>query len=83
MLAHRIKKQEITEELALQSWFNQSVQAVKKKGKEHVPKFESFDEFYDYETEFYRIFDEGYKKRSNKQPTLADLNRRINNMEKG
>lgn len=76
-LARRVKRQQEHETLALQAWFNQSVQATKKQGKKHIPKYKSFNEFYDSEEMFYSIFHPDYKK-PKQNITLADLNRRIN-----
>lgn len=51
MRGHRLRELDRQYEMHWQAWLNQSAQATKEKGKKHVPVFDSFKQFFDYEKE--------------------------------
>ncbi|MCD2256408.1 hypothetical protein ACNAN0_02525 [Agrilactobacillus fermenti] len=62
MEAYQLQKVEQEEQLALQAWFNQTVQATTG-GKRPRPKFKKFDQFFDKQTAYDQVravFEEGY-----------------------
>lgn len=84
-LAYEIKREEQVHLQAIQAWFNQSVQAVEEKGNkknpQYVSKFKTFEDFYDSQTMFNRLFNPDFKPKKSKKITMADINRKINNRE--
>ncbi|MCP8876509.1 hypothetical protein LOX59_00230 [Latilactobacillus curvatus] len=61
--AYQLKKAEQQESIALQAWMNQAVQATTG-GKKPRPKFKSFTEFFDRQSEIDRVrsaFEADYK----------------------
>ncbi|WP_311431794.1 hypothetical protein [Facklamia hominis] len=87
-IAHEIKQEEQTKMIALQAWMNQSVQATKKVGKSFRSIYKSFDDFYDSNEQFRRIFNDSHEKQGFKPSvkertlSLADKNRIINQIRK-
>lgn len=86
--AYQLQKLDRREELALQAWFNQTVQATTK-GKHPKPKFKKFDQFFDrkeQETQIKQEFGDGYVvAKSNRQKKLdqAELfKQRVDQFEK-
>lgn len=78
-LAFQIRSQHEMYNIALQSWFNQTVQATIGSGKNVKPKYSNFNQFYDNEKSFKRIF----KHDSNqKQLSIADRNKILNERRK-
>ena len=70
-----IRNQEKTRLLAMQAWLNQSVQATKKRGKTSVSAYKDFDDFYNSEEQFNRIFESLKEEEQPKVLSLADKNR--------
>lgn len=69
MEAYQLKRAERHEDIALQAWMNQTVQATRGNGKKPKPKYTKFKDFYDREYEIDRIrssIEEGYVAQSNK-----------------
>lgn len=77
--AHRIKQADKRLELHEQAWANMAVQATKKNGK---PVYSRFDKFFDYEQAFNEAVRPGHRKRKSNVVSLADKNRRINQLLK-
>ena len=78
-LAFQIRSQHEMYNIALQSWFNQTVQATVGSGKNVKPKYSNFNQFYDNEKSFKRIF----KHDSNqKRLSIADRNKILNERRK-
>ncbi|WP_429971278.1 hypothetical protein ACQW5G_01155 [Fructilactobacillus sp. Tb1] len=62
--AYQLKQVDIQKNLALQSWFNQSVQATTGSSKNPKPKYTKFDKFFDavsQENKIRSFFDPDYK----------------------
>lgn len=62
--AYQLKQVDVQKNLALQSWFNQSVQATTGSAKNPKPKYSKFEKFFDAPTEENKIksmFDPDYK----------------------
>ena len=78
---HSIKTQEKTRLIALQAWMNQAVQRTKKRGKSAVSAFKDFNEFYDSESEFNKLFEPKISEKP-KVLTLADKNRILSKRRK-
>lgn len=78
-LAFQIRSQHETYNLALQSWFNQTVQATVGSGKNVKPKYSNFDQFYNNKKNFKRIFQHDSKQ---KHLSIADRNRILNERRK-
>ena len=66
----------------MQAWLNQSVQATKKRGKTTVSAYKDFDEFYNSEEQFNRIFESSKEKEKPKVLSLADRNRILSKSRK-
>lgn len=49
LLAYRLKKLDEQEVIHYQAWANQQVKATKKRGKYEVPKFDTFEKFFNKE----------------------------------
>ena len=77
-----IRSQEKTRLLAMQAWLNQSVQATKKRGKTSVSAYKDFDEFYNSEEQFNRIFESSKEEEKPKILSLADKNRILSKSRK-
>lgn len=63
MEAYAIKRALRREDIALQAWYNQTVQATKGNDKHPKPRYQKFDEFYNYaeqEDEIRANFESGY-----------------------
>lgn len=86
-LAYRIRRQETIENLAIQAWFNQTVQAQENKGSKKKPRYESkyksFEDFYDGDKQFREIFNPSKKEDKPKKLSLADKNRLLSKRRKG
>lgn len=80
MHARRFRQQNKMEELAMQAWLNNQVQATKKEGSEYKPYFKNFKQFYNSEKEFNSILQ---PVKQQKQLTSADMNRILSQMRKG
>ena len=65
--------------IALQSWFNQTVQATTGSGKHVKPKYSKFNQFYDNEKNFKEIFK---NKSKQKELSIADRNKILNERRK-
>ena len=78
---YSIKTQEKTRLIALQAWMNQAVQRTKKRGKSTVSAFKDFNEFYDSEAEFNKLFESEISEKP-KVLTLADKNRILSQRRK-
>ncbi|MFU2205244.1 hypothetical protein [Streptococcus pluranimalium] len=78
-LAYAIQLEEKRHHLAIQAWFNQSVQATKGKGNNTKSAYKTFDDFYNHQEAFNNLF-EAPKKQQKKAKTLsiADRNRMMN-----
>lgn len=62
--AYQLKQIDIQRDLALQSWFNQSVQATTGSSKNPKPKYTKFDKFFDakmQEDKIRSFYDPNYK----------------------
>ena len=87
-IAHEIKQEERTRMIALQAWMNQSVQGTKKVGKSFRSVYKSFEDFYNINDQFERIFNDSHEKQGVKLPakertlSLADKNKIINQIRK-
>lgn len=66
----------------MQAWLNQSVQATKKRGKTTVSAYKDFDEFYNSEEQFNRIFEISKLEEKPKALSLADKNRILSKSRK-
>ena len=77
-----IRNQEKTRLLAMQAWLNQSVQATKKRGKTSVSVYKDFDDFYNSEEQFNRIFESPDSEEKPKILSLADKNRMLSKSRK-
>ena len=67
--AYQLKLVAEREKLALQAWFNQSVQETTGSSEHPKPKYETFDQFFDREEENDRVrelFEQGYVSTSKK-----------------
>lgn len=81
--AYLIKQEDMRYHSAIQAWFNQTVQATKGSGKSARSAYKTFDDFYNHKNEFDRIFKkEDIKQVNNKRLSLADRNRRLNQLLK-
>lgn len=84
-MAYAIQQEDKRLNSAIQAWFNQSVKAQKGRGKSTRPAFKNFNEFYDHQKEFDRIFQKN-KPIETAVPTrrmdMAERNRMINQMRK-
>ncbi len=49
LLAYRLKKLDEQEVIHYQAWANQQVKSTKKRGKYEVPKFDTFEKFFNKE----------------------------------
>lgn len=78
-LAFQIKSQHEMYNIALQSWFNQTVQATTGSGKNVKSKYSKFDQFYDNEKNFKQIFKHESKQ---KELSIADRNKILNERRK-
>lgn len=72
--AYRVKSEELRRNMAIQAWYSLTVKQEKKVGSKYVPKYESFDQFYNQNKEFYAVFDQEPQEIM-KQPTMAEMNR--------
>lgn len=61
--------------VAQQAWLNQAAKATKKNGR---PVYKKFSDFFDYETEFYRIMKGERVPMSQQKISLAERNRLLN-----
>lgn len=61
MKAYRLKRIDKEHDMHLQAWLNHQVTSTKEQGKEQVPVFKSFKDFFDYEK---RIAEETKPKQS-------------------
>ena len=77
-----IRNQEKTRLLAMQAWLNQSVKATKKRGKTSVSVYKDFDDFYNSEEQFNRIFESSKLEEKPKALSLADKNRILSKSRK-
>ncbi len=62
--AYQLKQVDIQKNLALQSWYNQTVQATTGSAKNPKPKYSKFEKFFDAmtkENEIKEMFDPNYK----------------------
>lgn len=73
--AHRLRSFDSRHQMHLQAWVNQQIKATKKQGKDTVPLFQNFKDFFDYEKELREI--EG-KKKDETIVRLANLAASIN-----
>ena len=78
-----IKQEDIRFNAAIQAWYNQTVQATKGKGKSVRSAYRTFNEFYDHEKEFSKIFKPEDTAPRSRALSLADKNRIINQQKKG
>lgn len=78
-LAFQVKSQHEMYNIALQSWFNQTVQATVGSGKNVKPKYSNFNQFYDNEKNFKQIFKNETKQ---KELSIADRNKILNERRK-
>ena len=76
--AYAIKQEDIRFNAAIQAWYSQTVQATKGKGKSVRSAYRTFNEFYDHEKEFSKIFKPEDTAPKNRMFSLADKNRIIN-----
>lgn len=76
--AYAIKQEDARFNAAIQAWYNQTVQATKGKGKSVRSAYRTFNEFYDHEKEFSKIFKPEDTAPSNRMLLLADKNRIVN-----
>lgn len=84
-MAYLIQQEDLRYHSAIQAWFNQTVQATKGKGKGKSARsaYKTFDDFYNHKDEFDKIFNkEEVKQVNNKRLSLADRNRRLNQLLK-
>lgn len=81
--AYAIKQEDIRFNAAIQAWYNQTVQATKGKGKSVRSAYRTFNEFYDHEKEFSKIFKPEDTAPRSRTLSLADKNRIINQTKKG
>lgn len=84
-MAYAIQQEDKRLNSAIQAWFNQSVKAQKGRGKSTRPAFENFNEFYDHQKEFERIFQKNKPIETavpNRKMDMAERNRMINQMRK-
>nr|DAN48479.1 MAG TPA: hypothetical protein [Caudoviricetes sp.] len=82
-MAYLIQQEDMRYHSAIQAWFNQTVQATKGKGKSARSAYKTFDDFYNHKDEFDKIFNkEEVKQVNNKRLSLADRNRRLNQLLK-
>lgn len=82
-MAYLIQQEDMRYHSAIQAWFNQTVQATKGKGKSARSAYKTFDDFYNHKDEFDKIFNkEQVKQVNNKRLSLADRNRRLNQLLK-
>ena len=82
-MAYLIQQEDLRYHSAIQAWFNQTVQATKGKGKSARSAYKTFDDFYNHKDEFDKIFNkEEVKQVNNKRLSLADRNRRLNQLLK-
>ena len=79
--AYAIKQEDIRFNAAIQAWYNQTVQATK--GKSVRSAYRTFNEFYDHEKEFSKIFKPEDTASRSRALSLADKNRIINQQKKG
>mgnify|MGYP003619232897 CR=1 FL=1 len=64
------------------AWYTQAAKATKGKGKNIRSAYSSFDNFFDYELEYMKLFNSSIRK--TKKNTMADVNRLMNEyLEKG
>ncbi|WP_249341836.1 hypothetical protein [Streptococcus hyovaginalis] len=78
-LAYAIQLEEKRHHLAIQAWFNQSVQATKGKGKNTKSAYKTFDDFYNHQEMFNSLFEAPKKQpKQVKVLTIADRNRLMN-----
>lgn len=78
--AYQLREIDDQKKIALQSWFNQTVQATKGSKKNPKPKYERFDEFFDAiheENEIKSYFDPDYQpvieSKTDKERNAAEL----------
>lgn len=79
-MAYAIQQEDKRLNSAIQAWFNQSVKAQKGRGKSTRPVFKNFNEFYDHQKEFDRIFNKNQPNQSGptRKMDMAERNRLIN-----
>ncbi|MFS9147800.1 hypothetical protein [Streptococcus infantis] len=83
-MAYLIQQEDKRYNAAIQAWFNQTVQATKGKGKSTRSAYKTFEDFYNHKDEFEKIFKkEDAKQVKTKKMSLADKNRRLNQIGKG
>ncbi|THB62176.1 hypothetical protein [Vagococcus silagei] len=73
MLSYRLSELDKQQDLHLQAWLNQMVQATKGSGKNVKPYYRSFKEFFDFETYQNEILDEKNEVQLTDQNELKDL----------
>src|SRR5699024_907003 len=76
MEAYALKETYRREDMALQAWFNQTVQATKGSGKHPKPAYKNFSEFYDtedYEDDIRARFEPDYTSRRQQEKKEKEL----------
>lgn len=76
MTAYAIQQEEQRHQAAIQAWFNQSAKATKGRGKNTRPAYKNFQEFYDHQKEFHKLFKPDLPQAS--RLSMAEKNRLIN-----
>ncbi|WP_046390423.1 hypothetical protein [Streptococcus uberis] len=77
--AYEVKVEDESYLQAIGAWYSQTVQATTGKGKNVKPKFKKFDEFYDHNKEFEKVFNEELRnEKVNRRNRMLEANRRYN-----
>lgn len=75
--AYQISLIDKREDLALQAWLNQTVQATKGSSKNPKPMFKKFDEFFDaqsFKNDIHKSFDPNYKPLNESEKEIEQRN---------
>lgn len=78
MKAYALTRVDIEYDMHMQAWLNVQAGSTKKKGKETVPKFKDFKEFFDYEKQVQSVLGARKSTLTNQQKRMAEAAIRAN-----
>ena len=78
MKAYELRKIDKTYNVHMQAWLNRLVDSTEKKGKEEVPVYKTFKDFFDYEAELKKVGNPENEKASPRMKKLARLASKVN-----
>lgn len=78
MKAHTLSRVDKEYDMHLQAWLNEQVGATKTKGKDTVPLYKSFNEFFDYEKRIEDISKPEVKKLNTQYKRMAQIAAKVN-----